>query len=230
MKKIILLLFVTANVFGQNVDYNKIILPDHVQSPDFAEKLVQLAWKNNPGNEIFRRQIKISEYQVKRNAADWLDIIGLQGNVNEFTLNPSADDGNRADFYPKYNIRASITLGMFVNIPLNTKIDREQVAITNAQLDGRKLEIRNIVMKTYNDYLLLEKIYKIQAQLFSDIENAHKILEQKFKNGETTFENYSASQGNYNRASITLLSAETDYKNVKLDLERLIGLPLEDVR
>ena len=76
----------------------------------------------------------------------------------------------------------------------------------------------------------MEKIYKIQAQLFSDIENAHKILEQKFKNGETTFENYSASQGNYNRASITLLSAETDYKNVKLDLEKLIGLPLEDVR
>ena len=61
MKKIILLLFVTANVLGQNVDYNKIILPDHVQSPDFAEKLVQLAWKNNPQNEVLRREIKISE-------------------------------------------------------------------------------------------------------------------------------------------------------------------------
>jgi outer membrane protein TolC len=230
MKKIILLLFVTANVLGQNVDYNKIILPDHVQSPDFAEKLVQLAWKNNPQNEVLRREIKISEYQVKKNAAEWLDIIGLQGNVNEFTLNPSADENNRADFYPKYNIRAAITLGMFVAIPLNTKMDREQVAIANAQLDARKLEIRNIVMKTYNDYLLAEKIYKIQAQLFSDIENAHKILEQKFKNGETTFESYNTSQGSYSRASITLLGAETDYKNIKLDLEKLIGLSLEDVR
>jgi outer membrane protein TolC len=109
-------------------------------------------------------------------------------------------------------------------------MDREQVAIANAQLDARKLEIRNIVMKTYNDYLLAEKIYKIQAQLFSDIENAHKILEQKFKNGETTFENYNTSQGSYSRASITLLGAETDYKNIKLDLEKLIGLALEDVR
>jgi outer membrane protein TolC len=230
MKKIILLLFVTANVLGQNVDYNKIILPDHVQSPDFAEKLVQLAWKNNPQNEVLRREMKISEYQVKKNAADWLDIIGVQANVNEFTLNPSADENNRADFYPRYNIRAAITLGMFVAIPINTKMDREQVAIANAQLDARKLEIRNIVMKTYNDYLLAEKIYKIQAQLFSDIENAHKILEQKFKNGETTFENYNTSQGSYSRASITLLGAETDYKNIKLDLEKLIGLALEDVR
>jgi outer membrane protein TolC len=230
MKKIIFLLFVSAHVFGQSVDYNKIILPDHVQSPDFAEKLVQLAWRNNPLNEVLRREIKSSEYAVKRNAADWLDIIQLQGNLNEFTINPDADNNNRASFYPRYNVRASISLGMFVNIPYRTRMDRQQLAISESNLDARKLEIRNIVMKTYNDYILKEKIYKIQAQVFSDVENAHKLQEQKFKNGETSFEAYSTSQGNYNRASIILLTAETDYKNTKLDLEKLIGVALEDVR
>src|SRR5690606_26809784 len=87
MKKVIFLLFVTAHVYGQSIDYNKIILPDHVQNPDFAEKLVQLAWKNNPVNEILRREIKRNEYQVKRNAGQWLDIISMQGNLNEFNLN-----------------------------------------------------------------------------------------------------------------------------------------------
>jgi outer membrane protein TolC len=230
MKKVIFLLFVTVHAFGQNVDYNKIILPDHVQSPDFAEKLVQIAWRNNPLNEVLRNEIKISEYQVKKNAGSWLDIINISGNLNEFTINPDADDNNRASFYPRYNVRASISLGMFVNIPYQTKMDRQAVAIAESNLDARKLEVRNIVMKTYNDYLLTEKIYKIQAQVFSDVENAHKLLEQKFKNGETSFESYSASQGNYNRASIVLLTAETDYKNTKLDLEKLIGMNLEDVR
>jgi outer membrane protein TolC len=230
MKKVIFLLFVTVHAFGQNVDYNKIILPDHVQSPDFAEKLVQIAWRNNPLNEVLRNEIKISEYQVKKNAGSWLDIITVSGNLNEFTINPDADDNNRASFYPRYNVRASISLGMFVNIPYQTKMDRQAVAIAESNLDARKLEVRNIVMKTYNDYLLTEKIYKIQAQVFSDVENAHKLLEQKFKNGETSFESYSASQGNYNRASIVLLTAETDYKNTKLDLEKLIGMNLEDVR
>lgn len=230
MKKIIFLLLVTTHVFGQSVDYNKIILPNHVQSPEFAEKLVQLAWQNNPLNEVLRREVKAGEYQVKRNAAEWLDIIQLQGNLNEFTINQDADPGNRAAFFPRYNIRAAISLGMFVAIPLTTKIDRQQLAIAESNLDARKLEIRNIVMKTYNDYVLKEKIYKIQAQVFSDIENAHKLLEQKFKTGETSFEAYSSSQANYNRASIVLLQAETDYKNAKLDLEKLIGLNLEDVR
>jgi outer membrane protein TolC len=119
---------------------------------------------------------------------------------------------------------------MFVRIPYNTRINKQQLSIAESNLDARKLEIRNVVMKTYNEYVLKEKIYKIQAQVFSDVENAHKLLEQKFKNGETSFEAYSASQGNYSRASIILLTAETDYKNIKLDLEKLIGVALEDVR
>src|SRR5690606_1618627 len=123
MKKIIFLLFVTTHVFGQSIDYNKIILPDHVQSPDFAEKLVQLAWQNNPLNEVLRKEIKAGEYQVKRNAGDWLDIIQLQGNLNEFTIK-GEENSNRAAFYPRYNIRAAISLGMFVTVPLTTKIDR----------------------------------------------------------------------------------------------------------
>jgi hypothetical protein len=39
MKKILFLLFVSVNVFSQSVDYNKIILPEHIQSPDFGEKI-----------------------------------------------------------------------------------------------------------------------------------------------------------------------------------------------
>jgi outer membrane protein TolC len=231
MKKILFLLFVTVHAFGQNVDYNKIILPDHVQSPDFAEKLVQLAWKNNPNNEMLRSEIRISEYEVKKNAASWLDIITLTGNINEFVINPDSEFAeDRAAFFPKYNIRASINLGMFVSIPNETKIDRQRQAIALSHLDAQKLEIRNIVMKTYNEYILKEKIYKIQAQVFSDVENSYKLVEQKFKNGETSFEAYSASQRSYSQSSITLLTAETDYKNIKLDLEKLIGINLEDVR
>ncbi|HYF67521.1 MAG TPA: TolC family protein [Ohtaekwangia sp.] len=230
MKKILFLLFVTVHAYGQNVDYNKIILPDHVQSPDFAEQLVQLAWKNNPLNAMLHSEVKAAEYQVKKNAGSWLDIFTVTGNLNQFNIDPDSDDNNRADFFPLYNIRASISLGMFVNIPYQTKIDKQRRAIAVSQVDARKLEIRNVVMKTYNDYLLKEKIYKIQAQVFSDVENAHRLVEQKFKNGETTFETYSASQRNYNQSSIILLTAETDYKNAKLDLEQLIGVNLEDVR
>lgn len=233
MKKVLfvlLVLVVAAQAYGQNVDYNKIILPDHIQTPDFAEKLVQLAWKNHPTNEVYRRELIIAQYQVKRAAGSWLDIFNVSGNLNEFVLNPASDDRGRAAFYPKYNVRGSVSLGMFFTIPIQTKQDRQRVVIAQSNLDAQKLDVRNTVMKAYNEYVLREKIYKIQTQLLSDLENNNKLIEQKFKNGETTFEIYSNSQANYNRATITLLEAERDYKNAKLDLEKLIGLKLEDVR
>jgi outer membrane protein TolC len=230
MKKILLLFFISANALAQNIDYNKIILPSNVQSADFGEKLVQLAWRNNPLNEVARRQVSIAEWEVRKNIGSWLDIFHAQGNLNEFSLNPNTDFYGRSLFYPRYNVGASISLGMFVNIPFKTRQDRERVVMAEAQLDNQKLEIRNAVLKAYNEYLLRERVYKIQTQLLSDIENSHKLLEQRFKNGETTFEQYSLSQANYNNSTIALLGSERDYKNSKLDLEKLIGLKLEDVR
>jgi outer membrane protein TolC len=97
-------------------------------------------------------------------------------------------------------------------------------------LNAQKLLIRASVLKAYNDFLLREKSYKIQTQMLSDTESSHKLVEQKFKNGETTFEVYVASLNNYNRLSINILEAEHDYKNTKLDLEQFIGMKLEDVR
>jgi outer membrane protein TolC len=230
MKKILFLLFVSAQVFGQNVDYNKIILPEGVQSPDFAEKLVQLAWKNHPSNQVFRSEVTIAEIEVRKAAGSWLDIINVTGNLNEFNINPESDQNDRAAFYPKYNIRGSVSLGMFFTIPYTTKQNRQRVMIAESNLNAQKLETRNLVMKSYNEYVLREKVFKIQSQLLSDTENTHKLNEQKFKNGEATFETFSLSLDTYNRVSISFLEAERDYKNSKLDLEKLIGMKLEDVR
>jgi outer membrane protein TolC len=235
MKKIIFLLLTASAAFGQSVDYNKIILPESVHTTEFAEKLVQLAWKNHPANDVLRREVTVSAFEVKKSSVQWLDIIHVQGNVNEFVLNPNADfvTNNgfpRSSFYPKYNVRGNISLGMFFTIPYQTKQDRERLAIAQSNVNVRKLEVRNLVMKSYNEYVLREKVYKITSQLILDNETSHKLIEQKFKSGEATFDVYSASLTNFSQMTINQLSAERDYKNAKLDLEQLIGMKLEDVR
>jgi outer membrane protein TolC len=235
MKKIIFFLLIASPVLAQNVDYNKIILPDNAHTTEFAEKLVQLAWKNHPANEVLRREVNVANFDVKKNSVAWLDIIHIQGNVNEFVLNPNSDfttqqGFERSAFYPKYNIRGDISLGMFFTIPYNTKQSRERLVIAQSNVNVRKLEVRNLVMKSYNEYQLREKVYKITSQLVLDNETSHKLVEQKFKSGEATFEVYSTSLSNFSQMTINQLQAERDYKNAKLDLEQLIGMKLEDVR
>ncbi|MBT1702591.1 TolC family protein [Chryseosolibacter indicus] len=230
MKKIIFFLLISTTVFAQNVDYNKIILPSGVQTDDFAEKLVQIAWRNHPTNEIFRREVNIADIEVNKSKVQWLDLVRFSSNLNEFVLNPGADQLSRSAFYPKYNVNGSISIATFFTIPYNTKQSKERLMITQAQVNAQKLQVRNSVMRAYNNYVLREKIFRIQSQLALDNETSHKLLEQKFKNGEITFETYSASLGAFSQMTLNQLTAERDYKDAKLDLEQLIGMKLEDVR
>jgi outer membrane protein TolC len=230
MKKIVFFLLISTAAFGQSIDYNKIILPSGVQSEDFAEKLVQLAWKNHPSNEVFRREVNVAMYEVKKTSAQWADIISLQGNLNEFVLNPGADQYGRALFFPKYNLRAQVSLGMFFTIPYGVKQNRERVIIAQSNVNAQKLQVRNAVLHAYNEYQMREKIYKIQTQLALDNETSHKLVEQKFKNGEITFETYSMSLTSFSEIQLAQLEAEKEFRNSKLDLEQLIGMKLEDVR
>jgi outer membrane protein TolC len=233
MKKIIFLLMVSiisAPLFGQNVDYNKVILPDYTKSPDFGEKLVQLAWRNHPTNEVYRREVNVAHGAVKQSAAAWLDVVSFTGNINEFTINPESDPFGRAAFYPRYNISARLSLGQLLSIPATTKMNKERVIIAQSNVNAQKLSVRNSVLKAYNEYLLTEKMFKVKSQLLLDNETSHKLIEQRFRNGETNFETYAISLSNYSNMTIGQLEAERNYKNAKLDLEQLIGMRLEDVR
>lgn len=230
MKKIFFLLLISAGAYGQYIDYNKIILPEGAQSGDFAEKLVQLAWRNHPDNEMFRRQVDVAGYDLKKSTAEWGDVVRFTGNVNEFVLNPGSDIYSRALFFPKYNISASVSLGMFFTVPYNIRQNKERLMIAQTQVNSKKLMVRNQVLKAYNEYLMREKIFKIQSQLALDNETSHKLVEQRFKNGEITFQDYSTSITTYSTVTLAQIQAEKDFRNAKLDLEQLIGMKLEDVR
>lgn len=230
VKPIILLLLTGAPLFAQKVDYNKIILPDNATSDDFAEKLVRLAWQNYPLNDVYRREATMARQMIKISKAQWLDIINIQGNLNEFVLDPGTDVLGRSAFYPKYNIRADISLGMLFKIPADVRKSREYFHVAQANVNAQKLAVRNAVLKAYNEYLLREQVFKLQAQVLVDAENTHKVMEERFRNGEVTFEEYSQSLQALNETKIAYLDAENLFKNARLDIEQWIGIPLEEVR
>lgn len=230
MKIVSFLLVLSAPLCAQNVDYNKIILPESSQSSEFEEKLVQLAWRNHPSNEALRREVNIAGYNVKQSNTSWLDNIRVTGNINEFNINEQADYYDRAMFFPKYNIQASISLGTFFNVPYNIKKSKEALVISQANVNAQKLTVRNTVLKLYNEYVMRERIFKLQSQALLDTETSHKLAEQRFRRGEITFDVYSVSLAAYNNSVVTQLQSERDFKNAKLDLEQWIGIRLEDVR
>jgi len=223
------LLFLNIVSFSQTTDYNKIIMPSTAEGITLEERLVQVAWQNHPLNEMQRRSIRVAELDVKNNRWSWLDNIALTGNLNEFNLDESRDIDNRSQFFPRYNVSARISLGMFVSIPIQTKMSREKVVIEQQRLKNRKLEIRAEVLRRYNDYKIAQEAYKIQSEIIEDAQTTFSYFEEQFKNGEIPFERYSLQKTTYNQARLAHLDAKRVLEEKKITLEQILGIPLEDL-
>ncbi len=62
------------------------------------------------------------------------------------------------------------------------------------------------------------------------MKNPHAVVEQKFKNGQVSVEDYMNSQKSRNDQRIQLRNSGNEYRKSKLDLEAVIGVRLEDGR
>src|SRR3970040_1771870 len=82
----ILLFAIPSVVLSQRVDYNKIILPVGATNISFEERLVQLAWQNNPARHIAQKNVVAADEEVRAINAQWLRQIGVTANVNEYSL------------------------------------------------------------------------------------------------------------------------------------------------
>ena len=112
--------------------------------------------------------MNIADYTVKQSHASWLENVRITGNLNEFTINKASDPFGRAAFFPKYNISASISLGTFFTTPYTIKKSKEAKVIAQANVNAQKLAVRNEVLKLYNEYLMRERIFKLQTQALLD--------------------------------------------------------------
>ena len=227
----LLLITFTQLAIGQNVDYNKIILPANASNVDIGERLVQLAWKNHPSNRAAENELMAAKYNISKAKGEWLDIFRIQGNINEFNVHPQKDiNGNPVpSFFPRYNFGALISLGMFAKVPAEVKRTKALAKVAANNVDEQKLRLRQEVLQSYNNYLKYQQILKIRNKALEDATNAHTLIEQKFRQGDETFEHYTSSSGALDVIRINKITAETDFLNGKLELEQMIGVKLEEV-
>lgn len=227
---IFLIIFLSFEVtFSQTIDYNTIILPSNAKNVGIEEKLVQLAWNNNPDNKIELNNLVIAEKTVQLNYVDWLDIFSLSGNLNEFTINPESTPINRNYFFPRYNFRASINLGMFLGIPTRTKIAKLQVSNQEERINAKKLQVRSEVLRRYQVYKMNKELLKIQTSFTDDAYSNFLIAEQQFKSGNISIEEYNQSLRMYNEQIVSKLQKQTDFEISKIELEELIGINIDDI-
>ncbi|MFW5700289.1 MAG: TolC family protein [Cyclobacteriaceae bacterium] len=228
--KIIILLLSLPSLFSpliaQDVDYNSIIMPKDTEDMPIEEKLVLLAWQNNPENKILLNEAEIAKQNFNVQKISWLNNIVITGNVNQFVIEPSSDDFDRAAFFPLYNIGASLPLGTFFIQPKLSEISKLNYLNTVESINSKKLQTRSIVLSSYQNYLLSKELLDVQTEITSNAYNDFIIIEEEFKNGEVSLEEYKNVFSMYKSEQMAKLNAAKTYNDSIIRLEELIGVPL----
>lgn len=201
---------------------------------DIREKLVQLALQN-PTYEVVDRRVNIAEYNVKKAKGSWLSPIAVQGNLNEFAFKGTTTGANGvvynpSTFYPKYNIGATIPFDIFSSKKNDVKIARENLSIAQAEKNQRFREIKAEVLTKYEDYLLCQEKLDFQSQVTQDARTAYLAAEKDFQEGAIKQDEYNKSYRGYTDEKIRQFEYQRNYNVVKLELERMIGVSMEDVQ
>lgn len=227
----LVLLFSFSGISAQLIDYNKIILPENAQNVSFEERLVQVAWKNNPSSHMAIESVNTARLEERVIAGDWTNSVAVSGNLNEYNIKNFTDQTNTGNiFFPRYNFTIRLPLALLVELPRRREVSQSRIILAQDAVNQTKLAIRSRVLRLYSEYKKMELIWIIRKQTMEDEESNYLLAEQKFKDGEGNIEEFIRVQRSRNEQKIMLATAENDFTKAKLDLEEVIGVRIEDVK
>lgn len=213
---------------GQITDYNKIILPSEVDSVPFVERLVQLAWQNNPTAHQSEINQNISALEMRKAKRAWLDNVQIVGNLNEGNINPTERASNL--FFPRYNFGLQLNLGRIAATPVNAKIAVERKKLSDEEANAEKIRLRALVSRLHAEYQLAQELTLIQNEITEDAYADFMLAEERFKTGELPIEQYNAVLKIYNTERVRSIQARHEFLLAKINLEEVVGLPLEEIQ
>jgi outer membrane protein TolC len=192
-------------------------------------RLVALAL-NGPEYDASGHQNRINELELKKAKGTWLNLLSISTQYNDQTFaKPPTINGQPAYVYPKYFFGLTIPLGIIFSQGGVVKSARESLAYARDQQEALARTIKANVLSKYKQYKLYNDLIEMQSELINDVLAMSSTAEDNFKKGAITVESYIAAQRAKNEEQAKLKNLQLSQDLIKIDLERMIGVPLQSV-
>ncbi len=198
------------------------------------EILIDSAIANNPNVEFRVLQIKVNEYKLKSDRLQWLRNVGIQtdiryGTFDNFSTNTA--EGQNPSIISTRETQLNYGMGAYVKLPLydfaNRKnqinLSKTEVEQAQSMVEVQRNEIRQLVIRQYNDLVLKQKLLKIKSKYLETSRINMEMVEKEFQNGVVSI-------GEYSRISDLATRAESDFEISRVDyitgymiLEEIVG-------
>jgi outer membrane protein TolC len=204
--------------------------PDSLRVADIRERLVALAIQN-PTYEMADHASNAASYQIKIAKSAYLGLFSAQANVNEFTIMQKKDQNGVIipNYYPIYNFGVNIPFDIFSRTSNNVKIAKENYAMSLAAKNEKFREIKADVLTKYENYLLAKQLVELQSRITQSEYAALKRAESDFAENLIKLDDVEKAQKNYTVEQVKSLTLQKDLNLSKIEIEKVIGVKIEDV-
>jgi outer membrane protein TolC len=122
-------------------------------------------------------------------------------------------------------------IGGFIKFPLQDVLNRRNLIIqAQSELDqaesmaeAQRVELRELVIRQYNDVLLKQRLLKIRSKNLSTSKINMEMVEKEFQNGVVSVTEYARIFDIVARSESDFETARTDYITAYMLLEEIVG-------
>jgi outer membrane protein TolC len=237
MKHIVsLLLILTLTLFSVNItkaqstdiDNNR----EDIQLPSL-QVILDSVLNRNAMLKFRNQHIGVKESTLASERIYWTRNFGLQadtkyGNLNNFSTNADAQ-GNTSVLTTSSQFNYSV--GVYLKIPVFDFLNRKnQLVLARLEIDEAKSmaqfqedEIRQTVIKMYQDLILKQKVLKIKSKVLGDGRVNMQMVEKEFRNGVVPVAEYVRITSIASNVEVDYEFAKSEFITAKKLLEDMAG-------
>lgn len=214
------------------------LLTDNIESvlPPLSA-LIDSAIKHSPAIKSTELQVKIKQYKLAIDKSIWTKNLGLQtdvryGTFDNFSTNTS--EGQTPSTQATMNSQFNYGVGAFIKIPIfeglsrgnMLKSDKLEIEQTKYISEAQNNDLKQMVIKQYNDLILKHKIFVIKTKYAETIKINMQLAEKEFQNGVLNLDSYSRVCDTYARSEADYESVKMDFRTAYQTFEVLVGYKL----
>jgi outer membrane protein TolC len=196
--------------------------------------LIDSAMKYYPMVRLRQQAIGAKEANLKSQEISWVKNFGIQSDVRYGTFDifsTTTAEGQNPAMYATQNTQLNYGIGAFLKIPIYDIVNRRyqvnqaksELAQAQTMAEAQQAELRQLVIRQYNEVILKQKLLKIQSKKLSNARINMDMVETRFRNGQIPVDEYV-------RIVDIATGAESDYESIKSDfntaymiLEEIVG-------
>jgi outer membrane protein TolC len=199
--------------------------------------LIDSAMKNYPLLKLRYQAIDAKESNLKSQQVSWVKNFGIQSDIRYGTFDifsTTTAEGQNPSMFASQNNQVNYGIGAFLKIPIYEIVNRKhQIDQAKSELeqahtmaDAQLSELRQLVIRQYNDVLLKQKLLKIQSKKLSNARINMDMVETQFRNGQIPVDEYvrildiaTGSEANYE-------SSKSEFTVSFMILEEIVGFKI----